>query len=92
MYYSIFDGQDYLYTGLNSETRRECIEDGIDFVFEDSEEKETIKKSSIGTKEVFLNNAGYEIHSHEEPIEKDVYYFECANCKKTISEKCKCLN
>lgn len=82
MYYSIFDGQDYLYTGLNSKTRRECVEEGVEFVFEDSEEKDRIINSSVGTKEVFLNDAGYTVHKHEEPIAKDEDYFECENCKQ----------
>jgi len=63
--FSIWDGEDYLYTGRNSKTKDECIQAGIDFVFEDSEE--VIEEgASFGTKELRLNGAGYIIEEHTE--------------------------
>lgn len=67
MYYSIFDGSDYLHTGRNSQTREQCIQEGIDFVFEGSEEV-IAEGTSIETKELLLNNAGYKIEEHQEKI------------------------
>lgn len=67
MYYSIFDGEDYLNTGRNSQTREQCIQDGIDFVFEGSEEV-IAEGTSIQSKEILLNNAGYTIVEHQEEI------------------------
>ena len=75
LYYSIWDndGGAYINTGLNSETREECINDGVGLLMEGMETKDRniLKKSDLGAKEKFLNAHSYYIHSHDEVMGED---------------------
>lgn len=75
MYYSLqYSDGSYLHTGRNSTSKEECINDGIDFLYDESQvdEKEDsiyAKQASIETKENILMIAGYTVELHEELIE-----------------------
>ena len=42
--FSLFDGTDYLNTGLNSATKEECVNAGIDFYYDFYEDNEPGQK------------------------------------------------
>lgn len=75
--YSIFDKDkgDYLYTGLNSSSKKEAINDGIEFILSDggTSAPSLIKRLSYANKEQYLNghNLIVEEHSERLPDEMD---------------------
>lgn len=77
MYYSLqYSDGSYLHTGRNSSTREECINEGIDFLYDESqvdekEDSEIAKNSSIETKEGILLDAGYSVDEHVELLEEE---------------------
>lgn len=69
--YSLFDKDkgDYLNTGLNSKTRKEAINDGIDFILSDggTSNVSEIKRMSLKIKEMYLagHNLFVDVHTEE---------------------------
>ncbi len=75
--YSLFDRDkgDYLNTGLNSKTRKQAINDGIEFLLSDGgcERPSQIRRLSLDSKEAYLrgNDLFLEEHSEKLPDEFD---------------------
>lgn len=58
-HYSLFQDGDYLATGLNSKTKEEAVNEGVEFIIgEDNEfssaEQKKIRKMTLEDKELFL--------------------------------------
>ena len=70
-YYSEWQENDYLATGLNSTTKRECMEDVFDFMMETSEEEIDVDSLSDADLEGYVNGFGVQIHEHEEKLPEE---------------------
>lgn len=74
-YYSLYDKQTdrYLSIGLNSTSKEEAIEDGIEYILsEPGEDDDEIKKMNLEDKESFLNSSEIEVEGHDMPHEDEL--------------------
>lgn len=75
-YYSLFQEGDYLATGLNSKTKEEAVNQGVEFIIgEDNEfssaEQKKIREMPLGDKELFLAGCrDIVVEEHENLIEE----------------------
>lgn len=70
--YSLFDRDknDYLNTGLNSPSKKEAINDGINFILSDggNSRPSEIKRLSLKSKEMYLAGHNLFVEEHEEKL------------------------
>jgi hypothetical protein len=76
MFYSAWDKQcgRYMATGLNSETKEECMEDVFIYLIEDDgtqEDEENFSQMTNEEKEDFILANEIEIEEHKEKIEEE---------------------
>jgi hypothetical protein len=57
--FSLFDGSDYLNSGLNSTTKEDCVKAGIDYFYDAYEDENTqiAKSASIDIQETILETS-----------------------------------
>lgn len=70
--HSIFDNDkgDYLHAGLNSPSKKEAINDAIDFILSDggTSAPSLIRRLSYANKEHYLNGHNLIVEEHEMPL------------------------
>lgn len=76
MYYSIYDIQTrrYLYTGMNSSTKKECVECGLEFLTNDwgDEDLAIVKKvKGVGKRAELLEGFELEIIKHKKEMDDE---------------------
>jgi hypothetical protein len=69
-YFSLFQENDYLETGINSKTRKEAIKAGIDYVKVDSTAPSRLERMSLKDKESYLKGMNIIVEEHNEQIEE----------------------
>lgn len=71
-YFSVFDTdtKDYLHSGRNSKTKKEAINDGVEFILGggDIMNPSQIRRMSLKRKEVFLRAERLIVEEHDEKI------------------------
>lgn len=74
MFYSLLQEGSYLETGKNSKTKKEAINDGIDYLTSDGScsNPSKLKRMSLGDKELYLNmSGGITVEEHGERLPEE---------------------
>jgi hypothetical protein len=70
-YFSLLQEGDYLASGMNSTTRKDAINAGIDYVKIDSTAPSRLERMSLKDKEGYLGGMGIVVDEHEEKIDEE---------------------
>lgn len=71
IYFSLFQEGSYLATGLNSPSKKEAINAGIDYVKIDSTAPSRLERMSLKDKEDYLGGMGIIVDEHEEKMDEE---------------------